>query len=70
MNIIQLPKNELECYSFYQKGPNMHKKFQEALVKKYKQYQCYIPFVVDDMQLQGGSFYLIRVKVAKSKPKK
>ena len=61
---------ELECYSFYQKGPNMHKKFQEALVKIYKQYQCYIPFVVDDMQLQGGWFYLIRVKVAKSKPKK
>ena len=48
----------------------MHNKFQEALVKKYKQYQCYVPFVVDDMQLQGGWFYLIRVKVAKSKPKK
>ena len=47
---------QLECYSFYQKGPNMHKKFQEALVKKYKQYQCYIPFVVDDMQLQGAGF--------------
>ena len=40
----------------------MHKKFQEALVKKYKQYQYYIPFVVDDMQLQGGWFYLIRVR--------
>ena len=39
----------LECYSFYQKGQNMHNKIQEALVKKYKQYQGYIPFVVYDM---------------------
>ena len=47
----------------------MHTKFQEALVKKYKQYQGYIPFVVYDLQLQV--FFSQSVcKLAKSKPKK
>ena len=48
----------------------MHTKFQEALVKKYRQYQGYIPFVVYDMQLQGGCFSQSVFKVAKSKLKK